>query len=180
MKIRKNKRVSLVYELRENNPDGKLIEAMDETRPLTFIFGTGRLLPEFESNISLLSKGDPFSFALGFKNAYGERREDMIIDLPISVFERDGNVDEEICRIGNEVPMIDSEGHPLTGVICEIADNSVKMDFNHPMAGINLFFEGQIVDVRNVTDEEIAQMDSSCSSCGSYSDDTGCHGSCPA
>lgn len=170
--------VSLIYELRENNPDGKIIEYLEDTRPLTFVFGAGRLLPEFESNISLLSKGDKFSFSLTSENAYGERREDMIIDLPMTVFERDGKVDEQICRVGNEVPMVDSEGHPLSGVICEIAGDSVKMDFNHPMAGINLFFAGKIVDVRNATNDEIAQLNGSCSSCGSFSNESGCHGSC--
>ena len=51
MKIEKNKMVSLIYELRENDSEGRIIEALDETRPLKFIYGTGRLLPVFESNI---------------------------------------------------------------------------------------------------------------------------------
>lgn len=178
MKIEKNKLVSLIYELRENNSEGKVIESLDEKRPLTFIFGTGRLLPGFESNISLLGKGDSFKFGLDFENAYGERREDMIIDLPITVFEKEGKIDGEICRVGNEVPMVDSEGHPLTGLICEIADKSVRMDFNHPMAGVNLFFAGRILDVRNATEKELEVMNPSCSTCGSRSE-AGCSsGSC--
>jgi len=178
MKIEKNKLVSLVYELREENPEGKIIETLDDKRPLSFVFGTGRLLPDFESNISLLGKGDSFRFALNSGNAYGERREDMIIDLPISIFEKDGKVDEEICRVGNEVPMVDSEGHPLTGLICEVAKSSVKMDFNHPMAGVNLFFTGTILEVRNATAEELAGSNPSCATCGSHSE-SGCStGSC--
>lgn len=178
MKIEKNKMVSVIYELRENNSDGKIIEVLDDYRPLTFVFGTGKLLPEFESNISLLNKGDSFGFCLNSENAYGDRREDMVIDLPLSIFEKDGKVDEEICKIGNEVPMVDSEGHPLTGIICEIAENSVKMDFNHPMAGVNLFFTGRILDVRNATEEEIAGLNHSCSSCGSHDNGSDCSGSC--
>jgi FKBP-type peptidyl-prolyl cis-trans isomerase SlyD len=174
MKIEKNTMVSLVYELRENDTEGKVIESLDDKRPLNFIFGTGRLLPEFESNLSPLSTGDNFSFALNSENAYGERREEMIIDLPMSVFEKDGKVDEEICRVGNEVPMMDSEGHPLTGLICEIAEKSVKMDFNHPMAGINLYFTGKILDVRNATEDEIAGLNHSCSGCGSHEKEAGC------
>jgi len=176
MKIEKNKMVSLIYELRENNSEGKIIETLEADNPLNFVFGTGRLLPEFESNISLLSKGDNFSFVLDSESAYGERREDMIINIPVTVFEKDGKIDEEICRIGNMVPMVDSEGHQITGVICEIGDSYVKMDFNHPMAGMTLSFTGKIVDVRTATDMEIAGP--SCSSCGSYSDESGCKGSC--
>ena len=99
MKIDKNKMVSLIYELREKDSAGRIIEALDETRPLTFVYGTGRLLPVFESNISLLSAGDPFSFALQSEIAYGDRREDMIVDVPISVFETDGKLNEDICQV---------------------------------------------------------------------------------
>lgn len=170
--------VSLLYELREGSPEGKVIESLDDKRPLTFIFGTGRLLPDFESNIMLLKKDESFVFALSSENAYGERREDMIIELPISVFEKNGKVDEEICRVGNEVPMVDTEGHPLTGIICEVAESLVRMDFNHPMAGVNLFFSGRILDVRDATDEELAGLNSSCATCGSHTESGCSSGSC--
>lgn len=177
MKIENNSYVSLIYELRENDHKGRLIEALEAAKPLRFIYGTGRLLREFESKISRLSSGDSFSFVLNTEDAYGERREDMIINIPLSVFEKDGKINEEICRIGNEVPMIDSEGHPLTGTICEIADTYVKMDFNHPMAGLNLFFSGKIIEVRNSTEDELRNVGGSCSSCNSY-ESSGCSGTC--
>jgi FKBP-type peptidyl-prolyl cis-trans isomerase SlyD len=177
MKIEKNKTVSLIYELRENNPEGRIIEALDETRPLTFIYGSGRLLPVFESNIHSLVKGDIFRFALNSEMGYGEKREDMIVNVPIAVFENDGIINEDVCQVGNEVPMMDTDGNPLNGIINEITDTYVKMDFNHPMAGLDLFFSGRIVDVRDATLEEISGMNHSCSSCGSNSEN-GCSGSC--
>jgi FKBP-type peptidyl-prolyl cis-trans isomerase SlyD len=173
MKIENNKMVSLIYELRENDSEGKIIETLDENRPLKFIYGTGRLLPFFETNISLLKEGDLFRFKLDSEMAYGDKREDMIINVPLSVFETDGKLNEDICRVGNEVPMSDSEGNPLTGVINEITDTYVKMDFNHPMAGLDLFFSGKIVEVREATDNEMAATMHSCSGCG-----TGEHSDC--
>jgi FKBP-type peptidyl-prolyl cis-trans isomerase SlyD len=167
MKIENNKMVSLIYELRENDSEGKIIETLDENRPLKFIYGTGRLLPFFESNINLLNEGDLFRFKLNSEMAYGDKREEMIINVPLTVFETDGKLNEDICRVGNEVPMSDSEGNPLTGVINEITDTSVKMDFNHPMAGLDLFFSGKIVEVREATDNELAATMNSCSGCGS-------------
>src|SRR5665647_980195 len=158
MKIENNKMVSLIYELRENDSNGRIIESLDESRPLTFVYGTGRLLPVFESNINSLGTGDLFSFALNSEMAYGEKREDMIVDVPRSVFETDGKLNEDICRVGNEVPMMDQEGNPLNGIINEITDTYVKMDFNHPMADINLYFSGKIVDVREPTEDELAGM----------------------
>ena len=84
--------------------------------------------------------------------AYGEKREDMIVDIPISVFETDGKLNEDICRVGNEVPMMDTQGNQLNGIINGIADTSVKMDFNHPMAGIDLFFSGKVIEVKDATE----------------------------
>lgn len=185
MKIENNKMVSLIYELRENDSDGKIIETLDENRPLKFIYGTGRLLPFFESNISLLKAGDLFRFKINSDMAYGDKREDMIINVPLSVFETDGKLNEDICRVGNEVPMSDSEGNPLTGVINEITDTFVKMDFNHPMAGLDLFFSGKIVEVREATGNELAATTHSCSGCGTAEhagcgtdEHSGCSGSC--
>ena len=177
MKIENNKMVSLIYELRESDPEGRIIETLDENKPLTFIYGTGRLLPVFESNINSLDKGDLFRFSMNSEMAYGEKREDMIINVPISVFGTNGKLNEDICQVGNEVPMMDTEGNPLNGIINEITDTYVKMDFNHPMAGLNLFFSGKIVDIREATAEEIAGVNHSCSSCGN-SNETGCSGSC--
>ncbi|HLN20995.1 MAG TPA: FKBP-type peptidyl-prolyl cis-trans isomerase [Bacteroidales bacterium] len=178
MKIEKNKMVSLIYELRESGDDGRIIEELNEEGPLNFIYGTGRLLPDFESNIHSLSAGDSFRFGLKSSDAYGDRREEMVIDVPISVFQtEDGSLNEEICRVGNNVPMMDGDGNHLNGLVNEITDEFVKMDFNHPMAGVDLFFTGRILNVREATPEEIAATTHSCSSCGSHSSD-GCGGSC--
>ncbi len=178
MKVDKNKMVSLIYELRESNAEGRVIETLDESRPLNFVYGTGRLLPVFESNINSLNIGDNFKFKMASEMAYGELREDMIVDVPISVFETDGKINEDICKVGNEVPMMDTEGNPLNGIINEITDTHVKMDFNHPMAGIDLYFSGKIIDVREATSEELAGHNHSCSSCGSSDEHSGCSGSC--
>jgi FKBP-type peptidyl-prolyl cis-trans isomerase SlyD len=177
MKIENNKMVSLIYELRETDSNGRIIETLDETRPLRFIYGTGRLLPVFESNISSLKSGEPFSFTLSSEMAYGDKREEMIINVPVAVFETDGKLNEDICKVGNEVPMTDSDGNPLTGVINEITESYVRMDFNHPMAGLDLFFTGRIVDVREATEHELAATQNSCSGCssGEHSD---CGGNC--
>jgi len=178
MKIEQNKMVSLVYELREGDQEGRVIEKLDETRPLTFVYGAGRLLPFFEANISSLRMGDVFEFAADSEKAYGEKREEMIVNVPVAVFETDGKLNEDICQIGNEVPMVDTEGNPLNGIITEITDTYVKMDFNHPMAGVNLYFTGKIVGVRDATDEEIAGTSHSCSSCADGNKSHGCSGSC--
>lgn len=177
MKIERNLMVSLTYELHEGDSNGKIIENIEDSKPLNFIFGTGKLLPAFESNLKELSRGEKFNFLLGSSDAYGEKTEDMIIDVPISVFQKDGKLDESICQIGNEVPMMDGSGNPLYGIINEITETFVKMDFNHPMAGVDLYFSGHVLDVREPSHEELAGATSSCSSCGSGGN-SGCTGNC--
>jgi FKBP-type peptidyl-prolyl cis-trans isomerase SlyD len=177
MKIENNKLVSVIYELKEGSDKGRVIETIEESRPLSFIFGTGRLLPSFESNLGSLSKGDNFGFLLSAGDAYGERREEMIINVPISVFQTDGKVDENICYVGNIVPMMDTSGNPLEGIINEISETSVRMDFNHPMAGADLWFTGSILDVREPSEAEISETNKSCSGCGSDGNSS-CSGNC--
>lgn len=170
--------VSLTYTLRELNSEGAVIEEVDDSNPLKFLFGAGQMLQEFESNIATLKGGDSFEFALNPEQAYGERREDLIVDIPKTVFEVNGAFDEEICKVGNQVPMADAQGRRLMGVVTEIRDDAVSMDFNHPMAGVNLFFTGDIVEVREATPEEINMYyggGDGCSTCGSHSS---CDGHC--
>ncbi|MDX9904105.1 MAG: FKBP-type peptidyl-prolyl cis-trans isomerase [Bacteroidales bacterium] len=177
MKIEKNKCTSLIYTLHEDNNDGRVIEAVDESTPLTFVYGSGRMLPAFEANLAGLEEGAAFDFRLEAVDAYGEKREEMVIDLPKNIFEDEGVLRSEVCYVGNTVPMMDSQGNRMNGVVIEIGDSSVKMDFNHPLAGTDLHFSGKIVGVRDATPEELMGPSSGgCSSCGSKS--SGCGGDC--
>jgi len=151
----KNKVVSIVYELRSGSKEGEVVESLNEENPLTFLFGTGGLLPKFEENLSGLTSGDSFEFELGLEDAYGPVVENAIVHVPQSVFEVDGQIDDSLLQIGSMVPMMDSEGRRLNGKVIAIEGDAVKMDFNHPMAGNDLYFKGQVTDVRSATDEEL-------------------------
>lgn len=155
MTVAENKFVSLIYELRENDSQGKVIEVVKEDKPLRFIFGKGQMLPMFEDNIKGLSQDDPFSFALDAKNAYGQFNKDAIADLPIDIFKVDGKVDEKTVVVGNVLPMQDNKGNVFYGKVEEVKDEAVKMDFNHPLAGVNLHFTGKLIEVRDATQEEL-------------------------
>jgi FKBP-type peptidyl-prolyl cis-trans isomerase SlyD len=177
MKIENNMYASLAYTLHESGSDGRVIETVEETSPMGFVFGAGRLLPAFEANIEGLEEGAAFDFSLLAADAYGEVREEMVISLPRSIFEDEGVLRSEICYVGNTVPMMDSQGNRMNGVVVEIGDAFVKMDFNHPLAGTDLHFTGKVVGVREATPEELMGPSSGgCSSCGSKS--SGCGGNC--
>lgn len=80
--------------------------------------------------------------------------------------------------VGNVLPMMDSIGRRLQGKIESIGEEEVRVNFNHPLAGKKLFFKGEILGVRDATDEELEALHShkcgGCSGCGSHDD--GCGG----
>ena len=174
MKIEKNKFVSLTYKLRLNSADGELVEETGKDNPLEFVFGTGRMLEMFEQKLEGLNPKDDFSFELKADEAYGEVNEEAVVDLPKSLFEVNGAIDDEMLTVGNPVPMQDAHGNRMTGIVVEVNDDAVKMDFNHPLAGDNLFFSGSVLEVREATEDELAD---SCGGCGSDCD-SDCNSGC--
>lgn len=167
MKIGKNKMVSLTYDLHYDDVEGEMIEQATSEKPLSFIFGAGLMLPKFEASLENLEAGNPFEISLADVDAYGELDENAIVDLPKHIFFIDGEFDEEIVSVGNTVPMMSTSGQRLNGLVLEITDDIVKMDFNHPLAGEHLFFKGEILEVREATDEELAALVSGGCGCGS-------------
>ena len=175
MNISKNKVVSLSYELRHNDKDGKVIQTVGEGSPLEFIFGTNSLLPVFERNVENMKAGDKYAFHLPCEDAYGAKIEDAVVEIPKTAFVVDDKIDDTVVYEGNTLSMTDTEGNRMNGVIVKIKDETIVMDFNHPLAGVNLYFSGTIVSVREATPEELKNgLNSSCSpdSCG------GCSGGC--
>ncbi|HKK63172.1 MAG TPA: peptidylprolyl isomerase [Bacteroidales bacterium] len=156
MEIIKEKVVSITYELRKDEKNGDLVEQVTSENPLTFLYGTGGMLPKFEENLAGMTAGEEFSFGLTSEEAYGPVIDNAIVDVPIDVFKVDGNIDNNILKIGNMVPMMDNSGNRLNGKVLEIKENAVSMDFNHPMAGKDLFFSGKVTDVRDATAEELS------------------------
>lgn len=179
MNITENKIVSLSYKLNLNGKSGELIETITEDKPLVFLFGSGNLLPEFENKIRSLSEGMPFAFSLKSEDAYGAITENAIVDIPNKTFEVNGKIDESLVKIGNTIPMNDYQGNRINGVVIALKCESVTLDFNHPLAGKALHFEGHVVEVRDATEEELThylQRHSGCSGCGSNDScqDTSC------
>lgn len=152
MKIEKNTVPSISYEL---TVEGEVVDTATNESPLTFLFGAGNLLPEFENNINGLEKGADFSFELSPENGYGEFNAEAIVELPVDTFKVEGEIQKDLLVVGNTVPMQDQNGNPLQGVIQEVTDLAVKMDFNHPLAGKTLNFSGKIESVREAEKEEI-------------------------
>ena len=153
--IEKNKVVSLNYKLRKDDNAGALIEETYNAQPLTFIYGVGGMIPKFEEEIAGKNDKDTFAFGIDAKDAYGEFDANAIIDLDINIFKVEGKLDETAIQVGPMVPMKNAEGHRVDVRVNAITEEHVKMDFNHPLAGQNLHFEGEIIELRDATEEEL-------------------------
>lgn len=192
MEIVKNAMVSVTYDLMIDDLNGEMIEQTTVERPLQFLYGAGQMLPHFESRLAGLREGDPFEISLAPTEAYGEVNEDAIVDLPKHIFIVDGKFDEDFIKVGNSIPMMSGNGQRLNGMVMEVGENEVRMDFNHPLAGEHLYFKGMVVGVRQATDEEIVSTLSGgcgcsggCSSgscgpdgCGPEDENSGCGSGC--
>jgi FKBP-type peptidyl-prolyl cis-trans isomerase SlyD len=158
MTISKDKAVIVNYYLTasKNNEQEQLIEETSKEHPFAFLFGHQNVLPDFETALHGKLKGDKFDFRIGSENAYGSYEQDYIVKIDRAAFEVDGKFDDSRVTVGAELPMNDAEGNPLTGIVLSISDKDVEMDFNHPLAGHDLHFIGEILDVREASAEEIA------------------------
>ncbi|WP_026464601.1 FKBP-type peptidyl-prolyl cis-trans isomerase [Adhaeribacter aquaticus] len=156
--ISKNKVVSLTYELKVLNDDGEqtLVETADADHPMTFLFGMSGLPDKFEENLDGKNEGESFSFALEAEEGYGDYDNNALVNIPKNVFEIDGKIDDEMLQEGNYIPMSDNEGNQMQGRVVDVGDQEVTMDFNHPLAGQKMFFEGKVLQVREASAEEIA------------------------
>ncbi len=184
MKINDKKFVAVSYDLYVGGEDGskpELMERATEQQPLTFVFGMGMMLDSFEKQLAGLDENDTFDFTLPCDQAYGDYEQEHVVDLPKSLFTVDGKFDSENIAVDKMVPMMTEDGQRLDGVVLEVAEDHVKMDFNHPLAGEDLHFIGKVLEVRESTDEEMEALMHPCSCgdchhdcCGEGEDECGC------
>jgi FKBP-type peptidyl-prolyl cis-trans isomerase SlyD len=160
MTIEKNKVVFVNYHLTGKNlktGEEKLVEKTSTESPFVFMFGVGQLLEDFEKNLKGKQKGDAFDFKISSDRGYGLRNENYLVTIPIEAFKDEkGEINREMLRVGNVLPMTDNQGNHLQGLIEQVSLESVRMDFNHPLAGHDLHFVGEVLEVREATEDELS------------------------
>ncbi|HSV77355.1 MAG TPA: FKBP-type peptidyl-prolyl cis-trans isomerase [Bacteroidales bacterium] len=154
--MKQGKVVSLLYVLRAGNSQGEIIESVEENLPAQFILGIGSLIPDFESQIVNLKQGEGFEFIIPSERAYGAFDEQAVVNLPKSTFIYEGKELTHLLEVGNVIPMSDQDGNMINGKVLEVGFESVKVDFNHPLAGRDLHFKGTLLETRMATPEEMA------------------------
>ena len=176
METVENKYITLAYKLYSiENGEKEFTEEAPAEHPFQFISGLGLTLEAFESQVKDLKNGDKFDFTIKADEAYGEYDEEHVIDLPKNIFEIEGKFDSERVVEGAVIPLMTSEGQRINGSVVEVKDDVVVMDMNHPLAGCDLNFVGEVTENRPATNDELAEMARMMSGggCGG-----GCNGGC--
>lgn len=149
MKIAKNAVVKMHYTV--TTKEGDTIDSSAGAEPLAFIHGLGMLIPGLENQLEGKEVGFKDQLTVVAKEAYGVRNEDAMYTLPKSGFKPEN--DEELI-VGMEV-QLESENGPVLAFVTEIKEEEVIVDLNHPLAGYDLVFDVEIMEVREAEAEEL-------------------------
>lgn len=146
MIISNNSVVTLHYTV--STEDGTELDSSFGQDPLVFMQGTGFLIPGLDDALIGKAPGDKFDIDVDAENAYGERIDQLVQDVPRAMFE---GMDVEV---GMSFRATTDQGEQSV-IIIETNDEFVVVDGNHPLAGMNLSFEVEVLDVRDATADEL-------------------------
>jgi len=147
MNIAENKVVQMHYAVSDS--EGTLIDSSYDHEPLSFIQGSGYLIPGLEQALMDKTVGDKFEVYVEADNAYGQREDGFVQTVPRAMFEG-----IEDLEIGSQLRATTDEGEQ-TVIVIDVTDEEITVDGNHPLAGLDLQFDVEILAVRDATAAEL-------------------------
>jgi FKBP-type peptidyl-prolyl cis-trans isomerase SlyD len=144
MQITKNKVAAIHYTLKDNK--GTVLDSSDGRDPLLYLHGAGNLIAGMEEGLEGKSKGDKFSLKIEPARGYGEKDDGLVQKVPRSAFGA-----QEV-----KTGMRFSTGQGGVVTVTHVGLDSITVDGNHPLAGVELNFAVEVMEVRNATSEEIS------------------------
>jgi len=148
--------------------DGHVFDSSEGRELLEFIIGSGQVIPGFNDAIKGMKVGDAKDISLEPKDAYGEKDERLIQEVPKEAF------GDHKIKVGDQIGVRGPTGQVMPVTITAITNDKVTVDLNHPMAGKRLNFNLKLVESKKLTEEEIEAMNSH-SCCGGHDHDHGDH-----
>ena len=121
--------------------DGSEFDTSRGRDPLSFTLGEGSVIPGFETAVAELEVGENVTITVPAAEAYGERIDDAKQEVPLDAF------GESLPQVGWGVELQGPDGQRVNAMVANIGDEFVTLDFNHPLAGEDLTFELELVQI---------------------------------
>jgi FKBP-type peptidyl-prolyl cis-trans isomerase SlyD len=144
MQISKNKVAAIHYKLTNN--EGEVIDSSEGRDPLYYLHGAGNLIIGMEEGLEGKTPGDKFSLKITPEKGYGELDPSMVQKVPKTAFGTQ--------EVKPGMKFSTNQGGVVT--VTEVGNDDVTVDANHPLAGVELNFDVEVMEVRNATDEELS------------------------
>lgn len=175
MEIAYQKMVKIHYTLKD--VDGNQLDSSVGAEPLEYMHGIGSLIPGLESQLTGKKPGDTFHAEIEPALGYGEYDESLVAEVPRSRFDTSLDI-----SVGQQF-QADTATGPMIVKVTKVTDKTITVDGNHELAGKKLFFDVEVVDVRDPTEAELEPFVSDCGGCGGGCSSCGggcggCGGSC--
>lgn len=148
MNIEKNSVASFHYTL--TDPAGNVIDSSQGQEPLAYLHGAGNIIPGLENALVGKTVGEKMTVNVPAAQAYGLRDDNMVQDLPSNMFSG-----IEKIEIGMEFHAETEQGLQVV-TVTKVEGDTITIDGNHPLAGVDLTFDVEITEVRAATEEELA------------------------
>jgi len=123
-------------------PDGTVFDSSRERDPLEFTLGQGQLIPGFEAAVEGMKVGEAKKETFAPDMAYGPRRDELAFEVPRAQLPA-----ELKPEVGQQLAMQQPSGQAVPVVVASVAEETVTLDANHPLAGKDLTFEIEVVAV---------------------------------
>jgi FKBP-type peptidyl-prolyl cis-trans isomerase SlyD len=146
--IEKDRIVKLSYRLLDTS--GRLLEERSPENPYEYMQGRGQIVTPVEREIDGKTSGFTTTVAVSPREGYGDYQPSLVVDIPRATFPK--NVE---LKVDMKFNTIGENGDPLTVRVIEIRKESVTVDGNHPLAGLDLIFEVRVLDVRAASNDEV-------------------------
>jgi len=133
-----------------SDSEGTLIDSSYDHKPMAIIQGTGYLIPGLEDALIDHQVGDKFEVAVSAEQAYGDRHDEYVQTVPKELLQG-----VEDLTVGTQLRASTDDGEQ-TVIVIDVTEDEVTVDGNHPLAGLDLSFDVEILEVREATEEELA------------------------
>jgi FKBP-type peptidyl-prolyl cis-trans isomerase 2 len=122
--------------------NGETFDSSAGREPLEFEIGSGSVIKGFDEGVSGMKVGEKKTINIPVEEAYGQRSEDMLIEFPKDRFPKDMEIKE-----GMQLMMSNGSGQNIPVVVVEVKEDAVILDANHPLAGEDLIFDIELVEI---------------------------------